>query len=112
MISVRLHLDSCDETNGALQVPSGSHRVGRIPDDQIPSILRDTTARVCSVNRGGASTWQGPIPQNGNPRLGAVAGSAVVYESGHRVSCEPLSRPGADWDRVPVTGTGDEENMM
>lgn len=54
MISVRLHLDSCDEANGALKVLSGSHRVGRIPEDQIPCILRDSTALVCSVNRGGA----------------------------------------------------------
>jgi ectoine hydroxylase-related dioxygenase (phytanoyl-CoA dioxygenase family) len=53
MISVRLHLDPCDETNGALQVLSGSHRLGRIPEDRIPSILRDSTP-VCSVNRGGA----------------------------------------------------------
>ncbi|HTF68680.1 MAG TPA: hypothetical protein VK638_38980 [Edaphobacter sp.] len=33
----------------------------------------------------GLATWQGPIPQKGNPRLGVVAGSAVVYESGHQV---------------------------
>jgi hypothetical protein len=33
----------------------------------------------------GLPTWQGPVPQNANPRLGAVAGSAVVYECGHQV---------------------------
>jgi hypothetical protein len=33
----------------------------------------------------GLPTWQGPIPLNANPKLGAVAGSAVVYESGHQV---------------------------
>jgi hypothetical protein len=33
----------------------------------------------------GLATWQGPVPQNVNPKLGAVAGSAVVYESGHQV---------------------------
>lgn len=54
MVSIRLHLDTCNESNGALRVVPGSHRYGRIPEDRLESILRDSKVHVCSVNRGGA----------------------------------------------------------
>jgi hypothetical protein len=54
MISVRLHLDSCDEANGALRVIPGSHRKGRIPEDAIPEIRNRIGEYVCEVKRGGA----------------------------------------------------------
>ncbi|MDU0372637.1 phytanoyl-CoA dioxygenase family protein [Hymenobacter endophyticus] len=36
IITLRLHLDDCDATNGALRVVPGSHRHGVIPNDQHP----------------------------------------------------------------------------
>jgi hypothetical protein len=48
------------------------------------SVYDSDTNAIYSLTTG-LATWQGPIPENGNPRLGAVAGSAVVYESGHQV---------------------------
>lgn len=53
MISVRLHLDPCGEDNGALRVVPGSHRHGRIPEEQIQAI-RNTPEVVCEVATGGA----------------------------------------------------------
>ena len=53
MISVRLHLDVCGEDNGALRVIPGSHRHGRIPEEQIPT-MRETPEVVCAVGVGGA----------------------------------------------------------
>lgn len=38
MLSVRIHLDSCRETNGALKVIPGSHNQGRIPESQIADL--------------------------------------------------------------------------
>lgn len=35
MITIRLHLDYCDESNGALRVLSGTHRFGRLAAEQI-----------------------------------------------------------------------------
>ena len=35
MISIRMHLDSCNESNGALQVIPGSHRSGRIAETSL-----------------------------------------------------------------------------
>lgn len=54
MISVRLHLDACDESNGALHVIPGSHRAGRIAETEIPSMLEKSQAHACAVGRGGA----------------------------------------------------------
>jgi ectoine hydroxylase-related dioxygenase (phytanoyl-CoA dioxygenase family) len=54
MISIRLHLDECDESNGALRVIPGSHRLGRIAEADIPTVLAQSPQRVCSVQLGGA----------------------------------------------------------
>lgn len=54
MISIRLHLDACDESNGALLVIPGSHRAGRIAETEIPSMLEKSQAHACVVGRGGA----------------------------------------------------------
>jgi hypothetical protein len=48
------------------------------------SVYDANTNAIYSLTTG-LATWQGPVPQIGNQRLGAVAGSAVVYESGHQV---------------------------
>jgi Phytanoyl-CoA dioxygenase (PhyH) len=54
ILAVRLHLDDCDERNGALRVVPGSHRLGRLtPAD----VLRERDARgetSVPVPRGGA----------------------------------------------------------
>jgi hypothetical protein len=54
MLSVRLHLDACGETNGALRVIPGSHRQGRIPEGQIPTVRRSSCEHVCALEVGGA----------------------------------------------------------
>jgi len=51
-VTIRLHLDDCDATNGALKVVPGSHRGGVLPADTIRA--RTATASVCSVSAGGA----------------------------------------------------------
>jgi ectoine hydroxylase-related dioxygenase (phytanoyl-CoA dioxygenase family) len=54
VLAVRLHLDDCDERNGALRVVPGSHCLGRLSSDEA---LRTREARgehVVSVPKGGA----------------------------------------------------------
>ena len=53
MLSVRLHLDDTDETNGALRVLVGSHRFGRLKATEITVWKQQTAEIVCSVPRGG-----------------------------------------------------------
>jgi len=53
MVAVRLHLDNCDESNGALRVVPGSHRFGRLTAAQAKQV-RSAQGEVCvRVPRGG-----------------------------------------------------------
>lgn len=54
MVTLRLHLDECDETNGALEVMPGSHRLGLIDDGAIDAALDRSRAVCCPVPAGGA----------------------------------------------------------
>lgn len=51
-VTIRLHLDDCDATNGALKVVPGSHQRGVVPAETITSYTG--TATVCAVPAGGA----------------------------------------------------------
>jgi len=54
IISIRIHLDDCRETNGALRVIPGSHRNGRVLESQIPELVSGSEQFVCAVEKGGA----------------------------------------------------------
>ena len=53
MITIRLHLDDCDESNGALRVISGSHREGKLDSDRITE-WKKRPATTCAVSKGDA----------------------------------------------------------
>lgn len=50
-VTIRLHLDDCDVTNGALKVVPGSHQRGVVPAETIAN--HTSTATVCAVPAGG-----------------------------------------------------------
>lgn len=52
MLSLRLHLDPCGEGNGALRVIPGSHRWGRIAEEQIPAIREARAEHICVLGTG------------------------------------------------------------
>lgn len=54
MLTVRLHLDDCDEANGPLQVLPGSHQGGRLTADQIQRQRELVRSVSCPVPSGGA----------------------------------------------------------
>lgn len=53
MLTLRLHLDDTDETNGALRVLPGSHARGRLSASDIESWKQNHPAVVCAVKKGG-----------------------------------------------------------
>jgi len=54
MITVRLHLDDADDSNGALRVLPGSHRLGVLSDERIRELRARQTDFLCAVPAGGA----------------------------------------------------------
>ena len=54
MLTVRLHLDDCDETNGPVQVLPGTHREGRLTNEQIQRYRQEIESVVCTTPSGGA----------------------------------------------------------
>lgn len=54
ILTVRIHLDDTDESNGVLKVIPGSHRVGRLTHQDIEGWKRKKRAVTCCVPAGGA----------------------------------------------------------
>ena len=52
MLTLRLHLDDCDLSMGAMRVVRGSHEYGRLPQDSIEQFTRYDVTH-CEVPRGG-----------------------------------------------------------
>ncbi len=53
MLTLRLHLDDCDEHNGPLKVLPGSHTRGKLSADMMQSWRAQIPELVCLVKRGG-----------------------------------------------------------
>jgi phytanoyl-CoA dioxygenase PhyH len=54
MLTLRIHLDHTDESNGALRVLPGTHQYGRLDASQIEHWKRERKPVTCVVERGGA----------------------------------------------------------
>lgn len=54
IVSLRVHLDETDETNGALRVVFGSHHFGRLSSEQIEQIKASEEIVNCCISKGGA----------------------------------------------------------
>lgn len=54
MLTIRLHLDDADETNGALRVLPGSHRFGRLTGERIQELRGQGAGFLCEAAAGDA----------------------------------------------------------
>jgi len=54
MITIRIHLDKADASNGALRVLPGSHRLGRLSAEDIQSLRSRNTEFTCVASAGDA----------------------------------------------------------
>ena len=52
MLSVRIHLDDCDESNGALRVLAGTHTLGRLSAAQIGEEQQQRVSVPCAARAG------------------------------------------------------------
>lgn len=54
MLTVRLHLDDADQSNGALRVLPGSHRLGRLSAARIQRLRAEQPDFICDMTAGDA----------------------------------------------------------
>jgi hypothetical protein len=54
MVTVRLHLDDSDESNGTLRVLPGTHRLGRFAAERIQELRQECSEVVCRAAAGDA----------------------------------------------------------
>ncbi|AOH83537.1 phytanoyl-CoA dioxygenase [Sphingomonas panacis] len=61
MLTIRVHLDAVPATNAPLLVVPGSHRLGRIAEDEIAAIVRDQGSVACLAEAGDVWLYATPI---------------------------------------------------
>jgi len=54
MVTVRIHLDPCPATNGALRVLPGTHKLGRLNQNHLDSHIDEACAITCAAQPGDA----------------------------------------------------------
>ncbi|WP_046242358.1 phytanoyl-CoA dioxygenase family protein [Hymenobacter terrenus] len=74
--TIRIHLDDCDASNGALKVVPGSHQSGVVPMADIAAHTRDVT--VCAVPAGGAMLMK-PLLLHASNRSTSARPRRVVH---------------------------------
>src|SRR6185437_11540902 len=61
MTTLRLHLDPTPAENSPLLIAPGSHRLGRIAEADVPSVVADRGVFTCLADRGDAWLYATPI---------------------------------------------------
>jgi ectoine hydroxylase-related dioxygenase (phytanoyl-CoA dioxygenase family) len=92
-LTLRIHLDDADESNGGLKLIPGSHRHGRLGPEDIQSLVEQTPTVTCSVPAGGVLAMR--------PLL--LHASSTAERPGHRrvihLEFSPLELPGGlEWN--------------
>lgn len=54
MVTIRIHLDPCPATNGALRVQPGTHHLGRLNQNHVQSFVDEAKAITCAAQPGEA----------------------------------------------------------
>jgi hypothetical protein len=77
MLSVRVHLDDCDESSGGMKVVRGSHAYGRLPQDSIEQFTGfDVTA--CAVPANGLLAMR-PLLLHASSRAATPGARRVIH---------------------------------
>ncbi|WP_188815442.1 phytanoyl-CoA dioxygenase family protein [Hymenobacter cavernae] len=74
--TIRLHLDDCDATNGALKVVPGSHQHGAIPATELPAYTADAVS--CAVPAGGVMLMK-PLTLHASNRSTSLRPRRVIH---------------------------------
>jgi ectoine hydroxylase-related dioxygenase (phytanoyl-CoA dioxygenase family) len=98
--TIRIHLDNCDETNGALKVVKGSHKLGKMKDQAIAAL--DKPATLCPVGKGGIMVMQPLLLHASGKRTGAANRRVIHLELTSKILPAGLQwREYADRNQLP-----------
>lgn len=61
MVTLRVHLDPVAEDNAPLLIAPGSHRLGRVPEAEVPSAVERCGIYACLAERGDVWAYATPI---------------------------------------------------
>jgi ectoine hydroxylase-related dioxygenase (phytanoyl-CoA dioxygenase family) len=78
VIALRVHLDDSFADNGPLRVLPGTHRLGRIPDDRIAIVARETDPVECVVHAGGVIAMR-PLLLHASSKSATGAARRVIH---------------------------------
>jgi len=92
MLTVRLHLDDADETNGALRVIPGSHQLGRLSSSEIQRRV-DTGKDVMCTAQEGTALLMKPLILHASSRSTSTRHRRVIHLE---YACAPLGG-GLEW---------------
>jgi ectoine hydroxylase-related dioxygenase (phytanoyl-CoA dioxygenase family) len=80
IISLRIHLDDTDESNGALRVVVGSHRFGRLSATEIQQMRTEGEIINCRVRKGGAMLMRPLLLHASSPATNALHRRVLHFE--------------------------------
>jgi hypothetical protein len=78
MLTIRIHLDDCDETNGALRVLAGTHNLGRLTAEQIQELRGKHPEHLCDAAAGDVMLMR-PLLLHASSRSHGVAERRVLH---------------------------------
>jgi hypothetical protein len=61
MVTLRVHIDPVPTTNAPLLIAPGSHKLGRVPEDKVPEVVRQCGAVACLAEAGDIWLYATPI---------------------------------------------------
>ncbi len=78
VLAVRLHLDACTKTNGALKVLPGSHRMANATTEEIDRFRNESAPVTCEVPVGGALLMR-PLLLHASSPMEAPTSRRVIH---------------------------------
>jgi ectoine hydroxylase-related dioxygenase (phytanoyl-CoA dioxygenase family) len=96
MITLRLHLDDCDATNGALKVIPRSHRMGKLNTDEITAVRKECREVLCAA-QAGDGLFMRPLLLHASSRSSNAAHRRVLHLD---YATAPLAG-GLEWSSEP-----------
>lgn len=80
IVSLRVHLDSTDESNGALRVVVGSHKFGKLSATQIQKLKSQGEIVTCNVGKKGAMLMRPLLLHASSPAKNALHRRVLHFE--------------------------------